>query len=71
MTCDTKRTVDGQPDPRPMPPRTPDPDECCQSGCDPCVYDAYWEAVEEYEKALAEWETRHAKGAAGVNGPPL
>ena len=42
--------------PRPEPPREPEPAECCQSGCDPCVYDRYWEAVERYERAVAEWE---------------
>ena len=41
--------------PRPEPPREPEAAECCQSGCDPCVYDRYWDACEKYERALAEW----------------
>jgi hypothetical protein len=35
------------------------------------VYDLYWQAVERYERALAEWEARQAKTGAGVNGPDL
>jgi len=46
------------PDPRPEPPREPGPDECCQSGCDPCVFDLYWQAYERYEQALTLWEAR-------------
>jgi hypothetical protein len=52
-------------DPKPEPPRAPEQWECCQSGCDPCVYDTYWEAVERYERALSEWESRkNSRGAA-------
>ena len=35
----------------PPPPREPDLDECCGSGCDPCVFDLY-------EQRLARWRTR-------------
>ncbi|HEX6005206.1 MAG TPA: oxidoreductase-like domain-containing protein [Burkholderiales bacterium] len=45
-------------DPQPEPPREPQPDECCQSGCDPCVYDLYWEALDRYERALDAWKRR-------------
>jgi hypothetical protein len=44
-------------------PVAPDPDDysgCCDSGCTPCIYDRYWEAVARYEVALAEWTSRHA-----------
>jgi hypothetical protein len=47
-------------DPRPLPPRAPEPGECCQSGCEPCIYDMYWDAIERYEQALQAWEARHA-----------
>ena len=50
--------------PRPEPPVAPEAWECCQSGCDPCVYDRYWDAVARYEQALAEWE-RQRKDAKG------
>lgn len=50
-------------DPPPQRPREPDPCECCQSGCDPCVYDRYWEAMERYEQALRDWEARNRASA--------
>lgn len=50
-------------DPKPEPPREPEPGECCQSGCEPCVFDHYWDALERYERALREWEGRR-KGAS-------
>jgi hypothetical protein len=46
-------------DPRPLPPREPDLEECCGSGCDPCVFDRYHEAFERYREALAAWLERH------------
>ena len=49
----------GETDEMPQPPREPEPYECCQSGCNPCVYDRYWEALERYERALADWRARH------------
>ena len=52
------------PDPRPEPPPEPGPDECCQSGCDPCVFDLYWQAYERYEQALTLWEARQTPQAA-------
>ncbi|MCR4159508.1 oxidoreductase-like domain-containing protein [Kerstersia gyiorum] len=47
-------------DPRPEPPEAPGPNECCESGCVPCVYDLYAEAMQEYREALAAWEQRQA-----------
>ncbi|HJQ61773.1 MAG TPA: oxidoreductase-like domain-containing protein [Burkholderiales bacterium] len=48
-------------DPKPEPPREPEPGECCQSGCEPCIYDHYWEALERYERTLREWARRQAE----------
>jgi hypothetical protein len=48
-----------QSDPMPQPPREPEPDDCCQRGCMPCVYDLYWDAYARYEAALAEWQSIH------------
>ncbi|MBY0270632.1 MAG: oxidoreductase-like domain-containing protein [Burkholderiales bacterium] len=45
-------------DPKPEQPPAPEPWECCQSGCDPCVYDRYWQALTNYEAALRVWESR-------------
>jgi hypothetical protein len=46
-------------DPRPQPPRQPGLEDCCLSGCNPCVFDLYEQALERYELALAGWEARH------------
>ena len=43
---------------KPEAPREPEPWECCGSGCEPCVYDHYWEALDRYERALEAWESR-------------
>jgi len=50
--------VAGSDDPKPEPPREPEPWECCGNGCKPCVFDRYWDAVERYERALEAWQTR-------------
>lgn len=46
--------------PKPVPPTAPEPGECCQSGCEPCVFDRYWEALTNYEAALRLWEAQQA-----------
>ncbi|MEZ0603502.1 oxidoreductase-like domain-containing protein [Paraburkholderia sp. IW21] len=47
-------------DPQPVPPVQPDLDDCCHSGCNPCVFDLYDEALDRYQAALAEWQARQA-----------
>lgn len=51
-------------DPRPQPPREPALEECCKGGCEPCVFDRYYEALERYREALSEWLGRHPKESA-------
>lgn len=46
-------------DPRPIPPESPLPSDCCESGCDPCVFDSYSEELAHYRQALAAWTLRH------------
>jgi hypothetical protein len=46
-------------DRKPEPPLEPETWECCQNGCDPCVYDRYWQALEIYEQAMQAWQARH------------
>jgi hypothetical protein len=46
-------------DPRPQPPAEPALEDCCRSGCNPCVFDLYEQALERYEQALAAWRARH------------
>jgi hypothetical protein len=45
-------------DPPPQPPVAPEADECCNSGCVPCVYDLYDEALAQYRLELAAWQAR-------------
>ena len=44
------------PSTRPAPPVQPELEDCCRSGCTPCVFDLYEQALERYEQALAAWE---------------
>ena len=46
-------------DPPPVRPVAPQPYECCDSGCDPCVFDTYAEALSDYKSALAAWKSHH------------
>lgn len=45
----------------PIPPREPAPEDCCRSGCIPCVFDLYEAELQRYERELAAWEARHGK----------
>jgi hypothetical protein len=51
-------------DPRPEPPECPNSDDCCHSGCDPCIFDLYDEERDRYRTRLAEWEAREAERQA-------
>ena len=51
--------VPGGGDPRPLPPREPALDECCKGGCEPCVFDRYYDALERYRDSLRAWLERH------------
>jgi len=48
-----------EPDPRPTPPTEPALEECCKAGCEPCVFDRYYDALERYRAALDAWLERH------------
>ncbi len=47
-------------DPRPQPPEKPLLTDCCESGCEVCVFDAYANARAAYKQALREWEARRS-----------
>lgn len=32
------------------PPEKPNPNECCGSGCNPCVFDYYYAALEKWQQ---------------------
>ena len=51
-------------DPRPPAAEAPGPHQIWQSGCIPCVYDMYDEAMGEYREALKAWLARHPEAAA-------
>lgn len=48
------------PPPRPVAPEAPEPEECCNSGCEPCIMDYYTEELAKYRHDLAEWERLYA-----------
>lgn len=48
-----------EPDPKPRPPEKPLPGDCCDSGCDSCVFTVYAEELEAYAQRLADWRQRH------------
>jgi len=47
-------------DPRPIAPEKPLPCDCCESGCDRCVFEIYAEEMAGYEQRLAAWRERNA-----------
>ncbi|WP_050477844.1 oxidoreductase-like domain-containing protein [Herbaspirillum rhizosphaerae] len=51
-------------DPPPTPPIEPQLEDCCQSGCDPCIFDIYQDALERYRVALQEWQARREASMA-------
>ena len=48
-------------DPRPVAPVQPELEDCCRSGCTPCVFDLYEDAMDRYRVQLARWEARRGK----------
>ncbi|HJV73927.1 MAG TPA: oxidoreductase-like domain-containing protein [Noviherbaspirillum sp.] len=52
----------------PVPPVPPGDDECCRSGCDPCIFDLHALAMERYRAELQAWEERQkSTGLESVN----
>jgi hypothetical protein len=43
----------------PVPPAMPMDSECCESGCERCVWTVYQEEKLEYERRYAAWLQRH------------
>jgi hypothetical protein len=55
-------------DPMPTPPQRPEPDECCNGGCERCIFDVYADAMDRYEAELAAWKARHPGLSTGERG---
>ncbi|MGB0954909.1 MAG: oxidoreductase-like domain-containing protein [Panacagrimonas sp.] len=51
-------------DPKPEPPDKPLPGDCCDTGCAPCVLDAYADAMQAYRTALRQWQDRQSQAIA-------
>ncbi|MES2322500.1 MAG: oxidoreductase-like domain-containing protein [Pseudomonadota bacterium] len=54
----------GTDDPAPIPPPQPGLDDCCRSGCVPCVFDLYEEAMDKYREQLKAWQARQTAPSA-------
>jgi hypothetical protein len=46
------------PDLPPQPPPEPELEDCCRSGCSPCVFELYQDALDRYQAELAAWQAR-------------
>ncbi|MDY7545922.1 oxidoreductase-like domain-containing protein [Glaciimonas sp. CA11.2] len=46
-------------DAAPTPPVQPNLDDCCASGCNPCIFDLYEEEMERYRARLQLWEAKN------------
>lgn len=44
--------------PPPVPPEPPIQGECCERGCEFCVWVVYHEAQQRYEAAYADWQRK-------------
>lgn len=53
-------------DPAPTAPEMPMESECCESGCERCVWTVYQEARRDYERLYAEWLNRHPEAAPAL-----
>ena len=52
-------------DPPPLPPQPPLPFDCCESGCDRCVYDIHADELAHYRATLAAWRNRNPEREPG------
>ncbi|WP_273428363.1 oxidoreductase-like domain-containing protein [Chitinibacter tainanensis] len=57
-----------QDDPEPQAPHEPALEECCTSGCVPCIFDIYAEALHAYRAEHLAWRARQAARDAASAG---
>ena len=56
MSKSRKKSIELPPKPSP-----PEPYECCERGCDPCVHDYYAKSLARWEKRVAEIQKQQEK----------
>ncbi|KAF3996008.1 oxidoreductase-like domain-containing protein [Glaciimonas immobilis] len=44
----------------PAEPLRPELDDCCASGCTPCIFERYEDDMERYRIRLQQWEDKNA-----------
>jgi len=44
----------------PQPPEKPLPGDCCDGGCDRCVFDIYADELAHYQSQMAEWQAKQS-----------
>jgi hypothetical protein len=52
---------------KPIPPRKPEPYECCGTGCIPCVMDIYEEELWQFEKDMTAWKSNNPESNPEAN----
>ncbi|MGO4810270.1 oxidoreductase-like domain-containing protein [Cupriavidus sp. 2MCAB6] len=57
--------------PRPVAPPTPDINDCCGNGCEPCIFDLHAEAMERYRAELKAWLALAGQTADTSAGGPV
>lgn len=58
-------------DPKPQPPVEPALEDCCRSGCNPCVFDIYAEELARYEAWLSAQQAQPETPAEPLDHRPL
>jgi hypothetical protein len=53
----------------PVPPVQPELEDCCHSGCEPCIFELYEDAMDRYRLELQAWEARNKHRKKKTGGP--
>ncbi|MEP6657918.1 MAG: oxidoreductase-like domain-containing protein [Betaproteobacteria bacterium] len=51
-------------------PERPTMDDCCQGGCNRCVFDIYEDSMERYREALRVWQERRNDRSTAADRAP-
>jgi hypothetical protein len=47
----------------------PELEDCCHSGCEPCIFELYEDAMDRYRLELQAWEARNKHRKKKTGGP--